>query len=288
MAWFNFVAIAPTQTTTVESNDDNVPLNLSIKKEKRKKEGVCLRQPNWTDIERKLLTDEFMRHRAILSGGNDSQSKREKRKAWEAIRQKVSQVSTCKRTLKEVRKKWHNICFYESKRRIQRTIKRSTMNQATDCELKQEITISPYDQTNESSSVAVAATRTNDVTDCDAVQSKYMSFVAELEYPSDAADSTEKTNLGTGTSDDTLPKEGPATNSITENPTENPTENIEPDSVRFQQDLLYLHKQKIELERCRINIEIDILEVDRKRLRIEEEMINRKLLGAQTNEGKYF
>ncbi|XP_071941217.1 uncharacterized protein [Antedon mediterranea] len=254
-------------------NNNSFPLNLSAKSNPRRRIGFTQRQPNWSEDERKLLMNEYKRYRVILEGGNDRRAKEEKRVAWQAIWQTVSQVSTCERTVKEVRKKWHNICFYEGKKKFLGTVKKKQkMEQVSgDHELQKETAIMPPDyQPKPSSPFPGFTIKANDVTDCDEVQNKYMNLAAaELEdLPSKRKPTIHKDEAHSPSNGQLVIADTGLTGGHAQIPCSSSS------SVQMQQDLLDLASQKLELERRKLNIEIDILDIDRKRIIIEKELYN--------------
>jgi hypothetical protein len=69
------------------------------------------RKPNWTDREKVVLLEEYEKRKIILKAKfSSSITSGDKNRAWQEIVNIVNAGNSVKRDIKEIQKKWDNIC----------------------------------------------------------------------------------------------------------------------------------------------------------------------------------
>ena len=73
---------------------------------------MAKRKSNWTDREKFILTEEFEKRKDIIRAKfSSSVTSSSKQRAWEEIAAAInSQSKEAKRDVKDIKKKWDNIC----------------------------------------------------------------------------------------------------------------------------------------------------------------------------------
>ena len=69
------------------------------------------RKPNWTDREKGVLLEKYKKRKVILKTKfSCSITSGDKNRAWQEIANIVNAGNSVKRDIKEIQKKWNNIC----------------------------------------------------------------------------------------------------------------------------------------------------------------------------------